>query len=716
MLSRVKSVGRRLLCPWAVYVAGCILAAGIVISLAFRWDQTVQAFDRRLQPDWSPSLPQQGSKRFFLDNDPYYWVSYAREMAETGKWRIRYTYADNVPYGREVHWSQSITWLLVLFGFLRHCWTGEPMFEAIEGASIWVNPSLLILFTFIFSWVICRRMGVGAAVIFALTLVTLPDMGWNFQAFRPDHHGLHLAFSLGTLVCLILGGLGWVGKDRPHADANQESGPNFFRPLTLPNRGQARRYFLAAGVFTGLGLWTGATVQFFCIGAIAVGSVSLALFMPSRLTDEHSDYLPQLWRVWAVCAAVVGMTFYLIEYFPTHLAMRLEVNHPLYALTILCVGELMVRLTQWRLGDNRRRGVAWWVINAVLVAGIGLVPLLITIGPPSWHNLRDVQMARMHNFILEFYTYLNFRPESPLTSWFVSYGILPFFIVGALALSGPRRTQLYEWAGLWLSFFLCVLFLLLTLWQVRWAGIYAVMNVWLMIIVGHIVWRNVLSVSPSKRDTVTPTLVSGLILVQAAVFAGREYSMLNEIRQGRDLPKDFVDAAMKKHLAQALGAQTQGKELRVICEPDLAPSLHYFAGISSVTSYYWENLQGVHEATEFFADRGDAAARQVAKNRGLTHAIVPSDDRLPVIFNYIETGSMDIADAGQTLLQRLYLGGRGVPPWIVEDRPLTRIGRREFKYKGPRGTGSIRSTITIYHLDPANSPQQVSPGRSPASP
>jgi hypothetical protein len=245
---------------------------------------------------------------------------------------------------------------------------------------------------------------------------------------------------------------------------------------------------------------------------------------------------------------------------------------------------------------------------------------------------------------------------------------------------------------------------------------YAPMNVWLMIIVGHILWRNVLSVAPSKRNVVTPTLVSGLILVQAAVFVDREYSMLNRIRQGNDVPTDFVNAAMSKHLAQAVGAQSQGKELRVICELDLAPALHYFAGISSVTSYYWENLQGLHDATDFFADRGDAAAQQIAIKRGLTHAIVPSDAELPVIFNYIKTGSTKAADAQSTLLQRLYFGGRNIPSWIVEDRDLTQIGRRQFEYRGPHGTGSLHSTLTIYRLEPTNSPEQAPVNRLPVSP
>src|ERR1039457_6166868 len=105
-------------------------------------------------------------------------------MLETGQWRIRYTYVDNVPYGREVHWSQSVSWMLVAFGYVRHLLTGEPMYDAIEGASIWVNPFLLVVFAIGFSWLISRRMGVVAGAIFMLTFVTLPDIDWAFYPFH----------------------------------------------------------------------------------------------------------------------------------------------------------------------------------------------------------------------------------------------------------------------------------------------------------------------------------------------------------------------------------------------------------------------------------------------------------------------------------------------------------------------------------------------------
>ncbi|HVM60176.1 MAG TPA: hypothetical protein VMV72_04850 [Verrucomicrobiae bacterium] len=657
-------------------------------------------------------MPRDGSQRYFLDNDPYYWITYARQMAGTGQWRIRYTYVDNVPYGREVHWSQSVTWTLVGFGYARHLLTGESMYDAIEGASIWVNPFLLVLFAIGFSWPISRRMGVAAGAFFMLTFVTLPDVHWAFHPFHVGHHGFHMAFSLGAALCLVLGGLGWVAGQGTEVEARDDGRLRLFRPLRLMGAAEARRYFAAAGVFTGLGLWIGATVQFFSISTLAAGAALLAFFMPARLTNQEADYVPELWRIWAVSASLVGAVFYLVEYFPSHLGMRLEVNNPAFIIGALCVGELATQLGRWRLGRSRG-GVSGLLEIAVPAAGAALVPLLFVFGPVAWHNMRDVVMLRLHRFIVEFLPYANFNAhEDPLSSWFVKYyGILPFFLIGALAVSGPRRTKLHEWAALWISFWLCVFSLLLALWQVRWAGLYAAMSVWLMIVVGHIAWRNILAAPSRGRPIGIAVFLSALVLAQAAFFTTREFVELGHIRKGETIKMQYIDAAMKKYLAQGLGTENRVRPMRVLSDPDLTPALYYFGGIQAVTSFYWENLQGLHDATAFFTDHGDAVARRIAKERGLMYVIAPVGERLATTFNYIDTGIMSAADAQSTLLARLSLGRRDPLPWIRLDEDLTRVGRREFSLTTAEGVVSMAGRATVYRLEPAGGAEGQSDGK-----
>jgi hypothetical protein len=679
-----------------------LAVSAVVVGLCYLWGQVMHAADNALRPESRVAEVTVYGKRCYVEDDPYYWLSYAREMAETGQWRIRHTYIDNTPFGRQVHWSQSVSWLLILFGIVSYWLTGEPMSGAIETASIWVNPVLLVIVTIGFSWLICRRMGAVAAAFFAITLVSVATVQWTYHPFRPDHQGLHVAFGFGAMLCLVLGGMGWVEAGATDA----RSVVSYFRPLTLPDAPQARRYFIAAGVFTGLGLWIGATVHFFNVAAMTGGCLLLVCLMPKRSgTAEQCSYIPELWRWWAVPAAMTGFVFYLAEYFPNHLEIRLDVNSLPFLVTLLCVGELMVTLTRWRLG-MRMINVYSWVKIAVLALGAALVPMLFVLGPTAWHSMHDVEIVRLSKFISESQTFSSFQKGDPLTGWLRAFGLLPLFLIGALWLTRPQRSRLYEWAALWMSFCVCLVYLLLTLWQIRWAGIYAVTNIWLMTLVGHVAWRNV-SVKQPARDFLMPATVAGaLILAQAAYFIHREYSSLAPIVRGTGLLEDIVDATMKKHLAQGLAAMSNGQPLRIICEPDLGGALYYFGRNTAVASTYWENLQGLHDATDFFTDHGDTVAREIARKRGLTHVLVSDGEQPSVTFNYIRTGSMSEKDAQSTLLSRLRQGKTDtLPSWIVRDETLTAVGRRQFRYHGASGSMAIDSRVTVYRLEPGNAQQ-----------
>jgi hypothetical protein len=225
------------------------------------------------------------------------------------------------------------------------------------------------------------------------------------------------------------------------------------------------------------------------------------------------------------------------------------------------------------------------------------------------------------------------------------------------------------------------------------------MSVWLMIVAGHIAWGNVLSLPAARRPLGIAVLFSALVLGQAVCFAVRDFLRLADKRNGRIIVAQHVDAAMKKYLALGLRAESQGKPMRVICDPEIAPFLYYFGGIPAVTSYYWENVQGLHDATAFFSDHGDAVARRIAKERGLTHVIVPANSRLQKIFSLIETGTMRATATPPTLAMRLSSNTGELPSWITLAEGLTRIGGQEFNLTTARGVVSLAGQVTVYRLE-----------------
>lgn len=207
---------------------------------------------------------------------------------------------------------------------------------------------------------------------------------------------------------------------------------------------------------------------------------------------------------------------------------------------------------------------------------------------------------------------------------------------------------------------------------------------------------------PASRHGIgVAALVGVVVLTQAAFFGYHQFAEAVAIQEGKLLTKKLMDPVMKRHLAEGLGAAIGKEQARVICEPDLAPALYYFGGIGAVSSFYWENLEGLHDATAFLTDRGDATAGQVARQRGLSYLILSHSQMAPAQFNYIKTGSMEPIGAGTTLLMRLN-SGFGTPSWITLDRDLTRIGRRDFIFKHPHGELTIQSLWTVYSLNFTN--------------
>lgn len=674
---------------WTVLAIAC---AHILVGARW-WDVGVQKFVADLRPVGHAEPVGQG-RRVFLDNDPYCWLTYARTLAEGGGWRVRRTDIDNVPHGREVHWSQSVSWCLLALGSLLRTATGVSWREALEAGAVLLNPLLLTAWVTVTGWLLARRLGVVPAVLWMITVATLPDIQWSFHPLRPDHQTFHWMFAFGTAIAVTLGGLGWV-RTEPSSPAR---GWTWWVTGSPPTPAEARRWFLAAGVLSGLGLWTGATVQFFAVGAVAVGALGLALWMPARagLSDaDDTRYEPTLWRWWGLSAAVTALVMYAVEYLPGPVMMRLEVNHPLYALAAWGVGE---SLAIWTTQRVRAVPLSWgsWLRLAMAVAAMICVPLLVAFGPADWHRMRDPQMSRMHQFIIEFFSWQRFAGGAVWSRWWQGYGWLPVFSLVAVVLAGSRRIRVQEWAGLWLAFFLSWFFLALLFWQVRWAGAYALACAWVMTWAVYVMSQTAGHPGrPMHRGWASVATVA--VVAQAVWFGINQQLTLAELRAGKVWDEALVDATMKKHLAEGLAEAGHPDTMRVLCEPDFGPALFYFGGIRSVTSFYWENVAGLHAASAVFAARDDATAHGIAQEHGLTHLVIPDDNRLPAVFEYVATGRRDGHGRG-TVLDRLRRGGADIPAWVRVDRRLTAVGRREFGH--PRlGRGrAVESRVTVYEI------------------
>jgi len=588
-------------------------------------------------------------ERALFDNDSYYWIRYAQEMVLWKTPRIRYTLLDNVPYGREVHWSSGYSWLIVLAGLIEAVGTGQSVIQAIPDAAVWVNTALFAIVLAALAWALTKRASGLAAGLVVFTLSCLPGITWAFAYGRPGHHGIHSLAALGGLCCLILGGLGWVR--RPEAAGADSS---FLSPLA---RSEARRWFIAAGVFAGIGLWVGATLQVVVIGSLGLG-VLLVGRVAARENASATHWDGSLWLVWGITSAISSLAFFLIEYFPSHLfSMRLEVNHPLYAIALLAGSAFLSRAPDFWSAQGWRRSWPWFLGCGLVVA---LAPAAVLLGPREWHSLRDPYMRRLHDSIMNFQPLLALPGDPWPKRLFHEFGLIP------LAL------PLFAWIGLRgkadLRLRSAVVFLIppalilaaWTFYQVRWSNLFT--PVMAMVILVTLWWC---FGATSRRQLAFRLALPAVMVVPTWIWW---LTTLRDIPRARaaQTPDGMLARAMAtRDIALNLQRYAKLREVRVMSAPTETPALHYFGGVAGTGSLYWENIPGVHDAADFFADFGEDDARRIAKKRGINFVVVQEDPGGAFDACWVKLASKNESDVKQTLAYRLSAPGRhDIPKWL----------------------------------------------------
>jgi hypothetical protein len=538
---------------------------------------------------------------------------------------------------------------------------------------VWVNPVLQLLLLGGMGWGLFKRVGPIPAGLFLINLVSLGDVGWEFQALRPDHQSLQALFGMFLLAGLVFGGAGWIRTTAGLAQPSLAS-----KPLEVPELREARRWFLISGACAALSLWISAVVAVMLLAMLFGAGLLLAFSAPTLPENSVVQVRPELWRWWGWIAGAGSLFFYFLEYFPHHLDFRLEVNSPLYSMVVVAMGEAICQFLRARYAQ-RHTGLTPFLKGLACTGIVALVPLAIFFGPASWHALKDPQMFRLHNFIQEFYSFPRFAGPRLNAIIVENFGILPAFFLLAIALAAFGNLRLHEWAVVWLSFAATFGVLGLGYFQVRWLGLYAAMNTWLAVVVGVCAWRLIKEHLTARLHLACGLIVVALLLFQPVWFCKRRIGQVEDIIRQRTIPTELANPVLNKRLALAFRSH-EGAGKRVLADPNIVPALHYFGESAGVASFYWENINGLHDATRFLADSDGEVARQVASERGLTHVMVQEGNRLQNYFYFIATGKIDEGASRQIFAARLVGSEFQLPPWLQTDPGLQQIGLQLYTY------------------------------------
>ncbi len=243
---------------------------------------------------------------------------------------------------------------------------------------------------------------------------------------------------------------------------------------------------------------------------------------------------------------------------------------------------------------------------------------------------------------------------------------------------------------------------------------------WGFLAVGALIWLTVLSLVPGI--VLTHKARKALALAAAILLAGGWVADAFRIRSENraavalEVPTGWINASLAKRRALQWGLAAGTNQWRMIGLATEAPMLYYFAGIQTVASYYWENNAGWHAETAWFADQtpGGKQARQIARERGLTHAFAKPNDSLPRLYLTIQCGAYDPALLPKTMAGRL-AGASAFPlsPWIHRDDPLSAIAHHPYTFQTPEGLIGEYTVGQVFQLEPDETPDEPRPEQTP---
>ncbi len=648
-----KPAQPRKILPWLGFSVVLIACFAWVLGHAFLVDSvTVKLCDKM-----DAGIPKSERLPVFLNeiaNDGYVWNRHAEVLGKDGHWRVRHTDFDNAPEGREVHWNSAFAWYLRGLGELYRALTGESLRNSIFRMSIWANPILLLLAVGIFSTLSARRFGPLCGTVIATGMVVVPTFYEGFMPAYPDHHGLISFTLLGMIFGIAWAGAGWV---------QEKEGGDFVLPHSLK---QAEHGMIFSAVCGAAGLWISAISTAVVLGTIGLSALVTAWIFGRNSSKKNTlSFVPGLWKKWALWGAGLALFFYLFEYFPSDMGMRLEVNHPLYALAWWGGGWSIAVLAEW-ICSSGKKPFPWRDLIWPVLAGAAL-PAAILVGGDGVYSAKDPFLMRLYQHLTELLPLVT-RIEIGTLTWGLAFGWYPIFLVAGVVLMGFRRVGRGTKAIL---LFLSIPILVITalmFYQTRWSLLISPLYIALA---GFVI--------PQAWKLVPPRLwmravAAGLLLLLSSLFI--EPSFSNTIRpvweqfQSGDkiiCSRGQTLALLHRQMAKTILDNARGRPVTLLSSPNSSCLLSALGGFRTIGTLYWENAAGLKAAADGLNAQSNDEALAFMKKHGVTHISLMSWENFIEPFFHILYPKPVPGKSFENSFAKQALANKQIPIWA---RPL----------------------------------------------
>jgi len=604
--------------------------------------------------------------------DARWWVIHTERGLKEG--RIRFTAQDNSPQGREVHWSSGPVWLLGGIARVMALFSGKPPLEEVQRAPLWFGPIAFVLLATLVTALIAPRFGWGYAGFLILLYATSMPVYEAFRAGDADHHGLSLTFALGCVLGLVCGGAGWSVAKMSKTTAQKN-------PVPIPTSTNARKYFIVSAICGAAGMWISAATMIPVLAACGLAAIAAAWQVPESKVGAN----PALWRLWGFWGAMGSIGFYLLEYFPSNMGWRLEVNHPLYALAWLSGGEVLSRATR-KISGGRflQSSVPDSLLCLSALAVILLVPAMVIINRSDWLMISDPFLVALHNeHIREFAPLWDFVFWRGNLADIFDYLVWPILALASLAVvlfvakPGKSWHPVLAFSGV-----SALMIQVLALLQVRWSGLaIALWSVCLLLAL-------VILTERSSHNKVPRWLLAflglwglgGLLAFPCSSVAGA--LRLSDL--SHNLPRTLVPSILLRDIAHRLVEANPRRSPVVLSDPTSSTELAYYGGLRTVGTLYWENREGLKRAAAIFCNPAAEGTHSLLLEAGVTHIVLPSWDDFSDLSAYRRL--LGVAD---TSYLESVVGRTANPPWL-----------REYPYPIPDSFGIPNESVRVFEVLP----------------
>ena len=553
-----------------------------------------------------------GGKRWLIvpehNNRSYQWIAETQQMLARREWRVRHVDYDNAPFGREVHSASLYRWWLGLIAWCDHSVSGRPLGLSVERAALFADPALQLLLMVGTTIFIARCFGTFPAALLALGLAAIYPFAGGFLPGVPDDHGLAWACGLWSVLPLLAG----TGADPPAARRKGETAAI----EAAGTRRRSHQLFFIAGVAGGVGLWISAASQAPVLVGIALGGI-LAAWIASDGTQKNPADTREIapWRTWALGGATTCLAAYLIEYYPAHMELRLQVNHPLYGLAWVGVGELLAQTEScFRRGKfswNRRQAV--WVVLAT--AAVAALPVAMVLSGTQSLLTLD-QLASRLSCLPDGVVAKSFR------AWIVHDGVtaavgatcLPLLLLGpALWLLARRQTGRERRTALAIALGPVLVTLILACLELRWWNGCDCMLLALM--------AAATAVNSSRHRWLWSgfaglVFLPGLVQLVPPAWAPENIAFT----------RLEVEGLIERALAHWIADHADSDGAVILVPPDRTTSWCFHGGLRGLGSANWENRDGLEATIRIVTATTAKEALALIQDRGVTHIILPSWD------------------------------------------------------------------------------------------